>query len=135
MKNYHGSNYAGKVIMAKFEINGIFKFKGAHGTHYMPCGLNFVDKLWWRFVPGVVINVKWPKGFVILEEMSDGTKVGTESADPNDHYRPWLEEHVGRQGWDWNWGMGGEDATENRLTIKVRHRYAKYATIAKLNWS
>ena len=39
-------------------------------------------------MPSVTINVKWP-----VDEVS---------ADPNDHYRPWLQEHVGRQGWDWN---------------------------------
>jgi len=122
--------------MSKLEIKGIFMFEGKAGNHYMPCGLSFVDKLWWRFMPGVVIRVKWPKGFyVVLNEMPDGSRVGTESADPNDHYRPWLEQNVGRQGWDWNWGMGGMDATENRLTIKVRSKYAKYATIAKLMWT
>lgn len=117
--------------MSKLEINGIFKFEGK-----APCNLNLINRLWWYFMPGVVIRVKWPKGFyVVLNEMSDGSRVGTESADPNDHYRPWLEEHVGRQGWDWNWGMGNMDATENRLTIKIRRKYAKYATIAKLMWT
>ena len=49
--------------------------------------------------------------------------------------RPWLEQHVGKQGRDWNWGMANMDATENRLTIKIRQKYAKYATIAAIQWS
>jgi hypothetical protein len=109
---------------------------------YVVCGLNLKDKLWWRFMPGVVINVAWPKGQI---RVGPSHRLGwngigdyfeyVESADPNDLYRPWLEEHVGEQGWDWNWGMADRDATENRLTIKIRRKYAKYATMAALRWS
>lgn len=108
----------------------------------MPCGLNLRQKLWWRFMPGVVINVKWPKGQIkVGPSHRDGwSGVGPEfeyvdSADPNDHYRPWLEQHVGRQGWDWDWGMADYDATLNRLTIKIRQKYAGHATIATLKWA
>jgi len=118
--------------MSKLEINGLYFWKQ---NYWLPCGLNIKEKLWWRFMPGVVINVRWPKGWVVLHESLDGSKVSAESADPNDHYRPWMEQHVGRQGWDWNWGMANMDATENRLTIKIRQKYAKYATIAAIQWS
>jgi hypothetical protein len=128
--------------MSKFEINGIFKFEGAHGTHYMPYGLNIKDKLWWRFVPGVVINVQWPRGKIVVDhddprwcDLGGAIWVELDSADPNDFYRPWLEEHVGRQGWDWNWGMGSWDATLNRLTIKIRKKHAVYATHIAMMWS
>jgi hypothetical protein len=46
-----------------------------------------------------------------------------------------MEKNVGRQGWDWNWGIANNDATENRLTIKIRRKYQDYAIIAKLMWS
>jgi hypothetical protein len=46
-----------------------------------------------------------------------------------------MEEHVGKQGWDWNWGVSGNDVSENRLTIKIRQKHEKYATIAALRWS
>lgn len=125
--------------MSKLEINGLYFWRQ---NHWLPCGLSIRDKLWWRFIPGVVINVAWPKGRVRVgpSHREGWSGVGPEfeyidSADPNDFYRPWLEEHVGRQGWDWNWGMGGMDATENRLTIKIRQKYAKYATIAAMTWS
>jgi len=31
--------------------------------------------------------------------------------------------------------MGGMDATNNRLTIKIRRKYAEYATIAAMKWA
>jgi hypothetical protein len=92
-------------------------------------------------MPGVVINVQWPKGQVKVgpSHWYEYSGYGPEfkyidSADPNDHYRPWLEEHVGKQGWDWNWGMADRDATDNRLTIKIRKKHAKWATYCMLNW-
>jgi len=125
--------------MSKLEINGLYFWRQ---NHWLPCGLNIRDKLWWRFVPGVVINVRWPAGNIVVDEndprwdwtMGASLQEGF-SADPNDHYRPWMEQHVGRQGRDWNWGMTNMDATENRLTIKIRQKYAKYATIAAIQWS
>ena len=93
-------------------------------------------------MPGVVINVRWPRGEAVIDESMpqwDWTwgpsRYIIESADPNDHYRPWLEEHVGQQGWDWNWGLARNDATDDRLTIKIRQKYAKYATMAAMRWS
>ena len=125
--------------MSKSEINGLFRWQSGN---YIPYGLNLWQKLWWRFVPGVVINVCWPKGKI---RVGPSHKLGwngigdyfeyVESADPNDHYRPWLEEHVGKQGWDWQWGMANNDVAANRLTIKIRQKYAKYATMAALRWS
>lgn len=110
---------------------------------YIPCGLNIIEQLWWRFVPGVIINVKWPKGAVVVGPNSrswDGVtnpcvRQLVESADPNDHYRPWLEKHVGQQGRDWDWGLANNDATDNRLTIKIRLKHQDSAVIAKLQWS
>ena len=119
--------------MSKLEINGLYFWRQ---NHWLPCGLNIKDKLWWRFVPGVVINVRWPReGWVVLDEDGTGGQTSTLSADPNDHYRPWMEQHIGKQGQDWNWGIANMDATENRLTIKIRQKYAKYATIAAIHWS
>ena len=94
-------------------------------------------------MPGVVINVKWPVGNIVVDHNDPrwcdiGGAVCVDlgpSADPNDHYRPWMEAHVGRQKWDWDWGMANRDATDNRLTIKIRQKHAKYATIAALRWA
>ena len=87
-------------------------------------------------MPGVVINVKWPNGPVIKEFMDQyRTDEQLLSADPNDHYRSWMEAHVGRQKWDWDWGIANRDVMDNRLTIKIRQRHAKYATLAAIKWS
>lgn len=125
--------------MAKWEVNGLFRMPSGR---YLPCGLNIIHQLWWRFMPGVIINVKWPVGNITVDDTDPrwdwslgSTLQEGFSADPNDHYRPWMEKHIGKQGWDWNWGMADRDATENRLTIKIRRKYQDYAIIAKLQWS
>lgn len=101
-----------------------------------------VESAWWRWMPGVTFTVKWPVGKVFIINTDDsrcqgffGNNVAIESADPNDHYRPWLEKNVGRQGWDWQWGLRDNNAAENRLTIKVRAKHAKWATMAAIQWS
>lgn len=103
--------------MSKLEIKKLWRFPSGR---YIPCGLNLWDKIWWKFVPGEIINVRWPD---------------EQPADPNDHYRPYLEQHVGRQGWDWNWGMADRDATDNRLTIKLRQKHAAQVSIIALKWT
>jgi len=85
-----------------------------------------LKKLWWRLVPGTVVKVRWPVGAVHQE---------IESADPNDHYRPWLEANVGHQTWDWDWDMLDNDVSANQLTIKVRRAKSKYATEMALRWT
>jgi len=55
------------------------------------------------------------------------------SADPNDHYRPWMEANVGRQGWDWNWRIDSVEG--DTLAIKFRRSKEYYASLAALRWS
>jgi hypothetical protein len=126
--------------MSKFEIHSLYKLPSGQ---YWPMGLNLWQKLWWRFIPGVVIKVKWPRGNIVVDHNDPrwvdlGGAVWVDlgfSADPNDHYRWYLEKHVGRQGWDWNWGLADRDATDDCLTIKIRRKYADHATIMALQWS
>lgn len=125
--------------MSKCEIYGIYWFPR---SRWMPCGLNFYEKIWWRFMPGVIINVAWPTGQVkVGPSHRDGySGYGPEfeyidSADPNDHYRPELTKLVGRQGIHWNWGMADRDASDNRLTIKIIKSKAKYASYFAIKWS
>lgn len=126
------------------ELKGIFFMRDIDDRvkYYYPCGLSFFDKLWWRFMPGVIINVRWPPESMIVVGFGHRGWSGmgpmyeeVYSADPNDHYRPWLEKYVGKQGWNWQWGMANNDVAENRLTIKIRSKYAKFATIAAMHWS
>jgi hypothetical protein len=121
----------------KFEIKKLITFPGRYGgTRVVPAGLNLKERLWWRFMPGVVINLKWPEGKVVVTSKDPGwydcgaEKVEIWSADPNNHYRPYLEEHIGKQKWDWDWGVTGA-AT---ITLKIRRKHEKYATMMLLRW-
>ena len=94
-----------------------------------------IQNLWWRFVPGTTITVKWPTGWVLLHDDGKGGQTHAESADPNDHYRPDLEKLVGRQGWDWNWGCEDSDVTNSTISIKFRRGRAEHASYFKLRWA
>lgn len=93
------------------------------------------QKLWWRFVPGTVIKVKWPVGAITYWVVDEDHLTHRESADPNDHYRGWLEKNVGKQCWDWDWQLTDNDCAENVLTIKFRKGKTDYATLAAMRWS
>lgn len=112
--------------------------------------LNIIENLWWKFVPGTTVRVKWPVGEVVIDESMQKwdwtigpSRYIIESSDPNDHYRPWLEKNVGKQGWDWNWRIGPVAATNtdgsvagfDSLLIKFRKSKAELATIAAIKWS
>jgi hypothetical protein len=103
---------------------------------------NPIDKLWWKWMPGKSITVSWPVGEVRVRQEESGLWDYVRSADPNDFYRPWLEENVGKQGWDWDWRVGPV-AAENHfgtkgydsLIIKFKRSKAKWATAASLLWA
>jgi|694.fasta_scaffold04613_47 hypothetical protein len=126
--------------MSKSEIYGLFRWKSGN---YIPYGLNLWQKLWWRFMPGEVINVRWPTGNIVVDHNDPrwcdwGGAVWVDlgfSADPNDHYRPEMEKYCGRQGWNWNWGIADNDVAANRLTIKIRRKYANYAILLAIKWA
>lgn len=81
---------------------------------------------WWHLMPGKKITVRWPIGWTKPEPAAGGGFIQYESADPNDHYRPWLEKNVGEQGWDWDWRLGpGVDD----LVIKFRKGRERYITM------
>ena len=108
--------------------------------------LPVIAALWWRFMPGEEIVVPWPVGEVRVRQEESGIWDSVRSADPNDHYRPWLEEHVGRQGWDWQWrhriettmitpGYEYEMITGDRVVIKFRWGRERQAMLANLMWT
>jgi len=109
--------------------------------------LGIWEALWWRFVPGKEVVVKWPVGKVVINDTMPeydwtmgAARYEIDSADPNDHYRPWLEKNVGKQGWDWDWKLGAIAAESpgvvgfDTLVIKFRKSKEKYATIAAMRW-
>lgn len=102
--------------------------------------LDVFSTLWWKYIPGNIITVKWPVGTIRVPN-GDNTGMMTVSADPNDHYRPWLEKNVGKQGWDWDWRIGpvaADNGTGIRgydtLLIKFRRKHTETAMMAKLMW-
>lgn len=74
---------------------------------------------WWKYVPGEKVRVRWPT---------------PDPADPNFHYRGWLERHVGRQRIDWDWNLEDYDMSENKMTIKFRLGKTDSAVIVKMMW-
>ncbi len=104
--------------------------------------LKWYNSIWWKLMPGTIIKVRWPVGNIVITEDDprwDWTlgpsRYIVQSADPNDHYRPWMESNVGKQGWDWDWAMQDNDIIENTLTIKFRRGHRELATAAKIMWS
>jgi hypothetical protein len=87
---------------------------------------NIYRHLWWRFMPGTKIVVTWPMGYTEIDHL--GTQIL--SSDPNDHYRPWLEKHVGRQHLDWDWKI-----RDDQLIIKFRIGKKDHMMEASLRWS
>lgn len=92
-------------------------------------------------MPGVTIRVRWPSGKITADHNHpqwvdlDAVCAEFDSADPNDHMRPWLEENVGRQRWDWDWALLDDDVQENKLTIKLRAGKTRYASCIALKWT
>lgn len=101
----------------------------------------FIHRIWWKLMPGTIIKVKWPKGKITVDhndprwcDLGGAVWIEFESADPNDHYRPWMEANVGRQNWDWSWDMRDNDVAENVLSIKFRKGKEQYASMVALKW-
>ncbi len=101
---------------------------------------NIWYQLWWRYMPGVTVTVRWPSGLVRVgpSHRLGWAGVGeyfeyVDSADPNDHYRPYLEQYIGRQGWDWDWRI--DDLANNTLTIRLRRRHQRHASVLALKWA
>jgi hypothetical protein len=103
-----------------------------HVTSYLkPSSL--WSKLWWKFAPGTTVEVKWPRGQYAIHEPVDGSIIEIETADPNDHYRPWLESVIGQQGWHWDWRIGRYE--NDSLYIKIIKSKEHHATFIGLKWN
>ena len=77
------------------------------------------NKIQWYCWLRYELVVPWPHGVIPVYSFTVAPVIYEESADPNDHYRSWLEHNVGKQGRAWNWRA--MPAT-NELMIKFRHR-------------
>jgi len=107
--------------------------------------LGVVGDLRWRMLQGGEVSVKWPMGECVVSPDHprwDWT-IGpphyiVNSADPNDHYRPWLEANVGKQGWDWEWKLvpaePGCYSPGDRVLIRVRKSKSHTLSAMALMW-
>lgn len=85
-------------------------------------------KQWWHYKTGKVITVPWPTGIIDAT-----TSKAVFSSDPNEHYRPWLEENVGKQGLDWDWSLNAGDL--ETLIIRFVKGKEHLAVQASLMWN
>lgn len=78
-------------------------------------------RLYWKFMTGATVDVKWPNPNDLLS--INGFTFDT--SDPNEIYRPWLEENVGKQGRDWDWTnfYKQDDPFEIRIFLSRRKKY------------
>lgn len=130
------------ILLKKKSILGSF-YDGVRIFRIIEGPRKFLELLWWEYMPGVKVKLHWPNGDIIVDhndprwvDMGGAVWVNLGfSADPNEHYRPWIEQHIGRQGWHWNWRMEDNDVAKNQLTLKVCKSRSKYATMAAIKWS
>lgn len=99
----------------------------------------WLHRLWWKYALKVTIILPWPKSQPVGKSAND--KQTIYSVDPNDHYRPWLEQNIGRQHWDWDWqwaqtsyfpGRYGARVVHDAVIIKVLRRHRERAAEMKL---
>jgi hypothetical protein len=95
---------------------------------------DILDKFWWYVMPGPTIIVKWPagnNGWIPMDYL--GARLN--SADPNDHYRPVLEYHCGKQFVGWHWKAIVSNHKVDTIEIKFRFDKKQWATIFALQWA
>ena len=66
------------------------------------------------------VTVKWPQH-------------PHDAADPNEAYRPWLEENIGAQYVDWNWWVGS--VVDGTMIIGVRKKHKPALLLIAMMWS
>ena len=84
----------------------------------------------WRVWLRTQITIAWPRGWTPQDHLGNSA----ESSDPNEWYREWLEQHVGRQGWAWDWRIGEYTYEGTRDTLLVKFRDPKKASWFALVW-
>lgn len=57
---------------------------------------------------------------------------GSDDADPNATYRPWLEQNVGVQSHDWDWQVG---IPSNTIDLYILHNHVELASFVALRWA
>ena len=53
---------------------------------------------------------------------------------PDAQYRPDLEKHCGRQGWDWDWAIKEGPLEGSAIYIKLRKKREACSSLLQLKW-
>lgn len=91
--------------------------------------LELWSQFWWKYIPGQTVEVKWPRGYYPLDDIDN---VDCETTDPNTAYRWYLEKHIGKQGWDWDWRIGSYQ--NDSLLIRVRTKHVDKLSLIVIKW-
>jgi hypothetical protein len=78
------------------------------------------ENIYFNLPMGLKIRTEWPTLIVYALPGPDGIRRGVTSSDPNEIWRGWLEENVGRQGIFWQWRIA-YDAVDI-IEIKILKR-------------
>jgi len=68
--------------------------------------------------------------YMIVNHVSIRPFMAKNCLEPNHHYRPWLEEHIGEQGVKWNWEICGTDIDY----LEIYFTDKEHATLFELTW-
>jgi hypothetical protein len=90
--------------------------------------LSPLQKLYWIVVPHDVVVVKWPDPFDWEREPYRNM------GDPNNHYRAWLEENLGEQGYNWDWHLDWSQVKLDKIYILVPYHKRTFTSLIGLMW-
>lgn len=99
-------------------LNTLFKDREDYEIHMAKIEIkkrtaNILSILQWKYILRTQIEIPWPVWPITLDDWNG--------------YRPFLEEHVGKQGWKWDWRVG-PSVNLTRSTLIIKFRYSKDAT-------
>lgn len=90
----------------------------------------------WRYCLKHEIEIPWPSGWTPQDHLGNSSQ----SSDPNEWYREWLEKNVGSQGWAWDWRIAepvpneNADGTINETRLTLRFRKESAAVLFTLKY-
>ena len=91
---------------------------------------SWYGRIWWYFMRGKTISVAWPQ---VNIDHNGNVYSSSDAVDPRIHYKPWLEENIGKKNWLWYWTFDRKNPGE-RLFITFAKNKSHYAVEAALRW-
>lgn len=96
-----------------------------------------VDKLKWKMFAGPSILLRYPehKEFTVDHslpywiDLGGAVNIKISSSSPDIHYRPYLEKHVGKEGFDWVWRIYDKNPNDTMIELKLHKRKHRWLAI------